>query len=199
MRLTFLGTKGYIKPRSKRYEMHTCMMVSHGGKRVLIDYGESWRKKIFKLRPHQIVLTHAHPDHAYGLDEGAPCTVWAPKQTWRLINDFPIEKRQRKIIPLRKPIKIAGITFEAFDVIHSLKCPAVGYRITAGKVSVFYVPDIIWIHRQAKALKGIRLYIGDGATVQRNMVRKDKETGKILAMPMFGSNSTGAKKRAFRK
>jgi hypothetical protein len=54
----------------------------------------------------------------------------------------------------------------------STRAPAVGYRITAGRVSVFYVPDVAWIQDREAALSGVRLYVGDGATVARSMVRK---------------------------
>ena len=70
------------------------------------------------------------------------------------------------------PKKICGITFEAFTVEHSILAPAVGYRVSAGHSCIFYVPDLIFIHDRAAALKDAQIYIGDGATLTRSFVRK---------------------------
>ena len=50
--------------------------------------------------------------------------------------------------------------------------PAVGYRVTAGTATIFYAPDLVYIEDRAEALAGADLYIGDGATLERSMVRK---------------------------
>lgn len=65
-----------------------------------------------------------------------------------------------------------GITFTPFPVEHSLRAPAVGYRISAGEATVFYAPDIVYIKNREKALSAVDVYIGDGATMVRSMVRK---------------------------
>lgn len=67
---------------------------------------------------------------------------------------------------------IEGIRFEAFDVEHSLRAPAVGYRIGVGRSRVFYAPDLVSILERRDALHGVRLYVGDGATLVRPLVRK---------------------------
>jgi hypothetical protein len=41
---------------------------------------------------------------------------------------------RRTVLP-RRPVKMRGISFEAFPVIHSIRAPAVGYRISAGRAS----------------------------------------------------------------
>jgi hypothetical protein len=58
---------------------------------------------------------------------------------------------------------------------HSTRAPAVGYRITAGQVTIFYVPDVVWIRDREAALSGAKLYVGDGATITRPLVRKIDE------------------------
>jgi Beta-lactamase superfamily domain len=58
---------------------------------------------------------------------------------------------------------------------HSLLAPAVGYRVSAGRARFFYAPDVVFIHERTAALKGVQLYIGDGATVSRSFVRKRGE------------------------
>lgn len=173
MKIEFLGTRGYIEPRTKAHRMHSSVMVSYKGKRVMVDCGEDWLGRIPRPRPGAIVLTHGHPDHAWGLRDGAPCPVYATSATWEKVENCNPEDK-RTLEPGR-PLDIEGITFEAFAVEHSTRAPAVGYRITAGRVAVFYAPDLVYIPDRTKALKGIRYYIGDGATVTRSMVRKSSE------------------------
>jgi phosphoribosyl 1,2-cyclic phosphodiesterase len=180
VKLVFLGTRGYIEPKSRRHRLHTSLLVRHGGSRVMIDCGETWRERVADVAPDAIVLTHAHPDHAFGLDGGSPCPVWATRETWERIDAFPIGKSLRHVVSPRAPRSIGGIRFEAFPVIHSVRAPAVGYRIHAGRVGFFYVPDVVWIPDRAAAFRRIRAYVGDGATLTRNMVRRHRDTGELF-------------------
>ncbi len=175
MKLTFLGTRGEIEKRTRRHRMHTSLMVSYRAADVMIDCGLDWLGKFERLHPSAIVLTHAHPDHAWGLRNGAPCPVYAPQKTWETLARYRVEDRQ--LIEERTPTKICGITFEAFPVEHSILAPAVGYRVSAGRACIFYVPDLIFIHDRAAALKSVQLYIGDGATVTHSFIRR---RGKAL-------------------
>ena len=172
MTLRFLGTRGEIDIRSRRHRMHTSLVVAQGRWRVMIDCGADWIQRVWLLRPrpHAIVLTHAHPDHAWGLKNGAPCPVYATNETWRGLAGFPIADKH--VVPHRRPRAIAGIVFEAFPVEHSILAPAVGYRITAGGASVFYVPDVVFIRDRQAALAGVKLYVGDGASIHRPLVRR---------------------------
>jgi len=174
MKLTFLGTRGEIEKRTRRHRMHTSLMVSYRGTDVMIDCGLDWLGKFERLHPKAIVLTHAHPDHAWGLRNGAPCPVHAPQKTWQSLTRCRIEDRH--LIKERTPTKICGITFEAFSVEHSILAPAVGYRLSAGRACIFYVPDLVFIHDHTAALKNVQVYIGDGATVTRSFIRKRGET-----------------------
>jgi phosphoribosyl 1,2-cyclic phosphodiesterase len=170
MRLTFLGTRGEIDLRTQRHRMHTSLLVSYRSANVMIDCGLDWLGKLKRISPRAIVLTHAHPDHAWGLKQGAPCPVHAPQRTWQELEHYPIKERQ--LIKERTPTKICGITFEAFPVEHSILSPAVGYRVSGGRACLFYAPDLIFIHERSAALKGVQLYIGDGATITRSFIRK---------------------------
>src|SRR5215831_15694217 len=175
MKLTFLGTRGEIEARTRRHRMHTSLLVSYRSANVMMDCGLDWLGKFERLRPSAIVLTHAHPDHAWGLKRGAPCPVYAPEKTWRELEHYPI--KDRHVIDERTPTKICGIRFEAFTVEHSILSPAVGYRVSAGRARIFYAPDLIFIHERSAALKDVQLYIGDGAAVTRSFIRK---RGKAL-------------------
>jgi phosphoribosyl 1,2-cyclic phosphodiesterase len=174
MQLTFVGTRGEIEMRTRRHRMHTSLLISHRGQRVMIDCGLDWLGKFERLHPSAIVLTHAHPDHAWGLRDGAPCPVHAPQKTWDTLTRCRVDDRH--LVKERTPTKICGITFEAFSVEHSILAPTVGYRVSAGRMSIFYVPDLVFIHDRTDALKNVQIYIGDGATVTRSFIRKRGKT-----------------------
>jgi phosphoribosyl 1,2-cyclic phosphodiesterase len=150
-------------------------MVSLGGTRVMVDCGEDWLGTVPRLHPEAIVITHSHPDHARGLKDGSPCPVYATQETWQMIGDFPILPGDRHVLEMRRPLRIGGMVFETFPVIHSVRAPAVGFRVTGGRASLFYVPDVAEILDRSTALRGIRTYVGDGATIVRPILRKDKE------------------------
>lgn len=170
MKLTFLGTRGEIDIRTRLHRMHSSVLVSYRGARVMIDCGADWLRRVRHLRLDAIILTHAHPDHAGGLKAGSPCRVYATAQTWAILGDIPVA--ERVVVEPRTPFCIKDIIFEAFVVEHSLRAPAVGYRITAGRSSVFYVPDLVYIHEPHEALRGVRIYVGDGASLRRPLIRK---------------------------
>lgn len=197
MYLTFLGTRGEIEPKTKRHRMHTSLLITHLRKKVMIDCGASWLGHVHKVKPDHIVITHAHPDHCWGLKNGAPCPVWATKATWKLMKNFPITDR-RILIPRRRK-KIEGISFEPFPLLHSVLAPAVGFRILCGNLKFFYVPDVAWIPKIASAFRGIRFYIGDGATIVHPMIRKHAPNGQIFGHATVRQQLTWCKKQKVAK
>jgi ribonuclease BN (tRNA processing enzyme) len=172
--LTFLGTRGEIKVRSRRHRRHSSVLIRNVGACVMIDCGADWLNRIRAIAPTAIVLTHAHRDHAAGLAEGAPCPVYATRATFNLISRYPID--DRRTISLAKTVEIGGVRFKAVAVQHSIRAPAVGYRVSANATSFFYVPDVAKLSNPADALRGVDIYVGDGATVVRSLVRKRNST-----------------------
>jgi phosphoribosyl 1,2-cyclic phosphodiesterase len=170
MRITFLGTRGDIEARSRRHRRHSAAMIHHGGRRVMVDCGADWLGRGPALAPDAIVLTHAHPDHVDGLRAGAPCPVHASTETWQVIRRYPIEER-RVLAPGVRAV-VACIGFCACPVQHSLRAPAVGYRIDAGGAAAFYVPDVAGFPDHREALADIALFIGDGASITRPILRR---------------------------
>lgn len=104
---------------------------------------------------------------------GAPCPVFATPETWRTLPGHPIARREA--IKPRMPTRICGITFEAFTLEHSLIAPAVGWRVSLGRARFFYAPDLVSIDKADEALRGVPLYIGDGASLTRPLVRRRGE------------------------
>jgi len=45
MKLTFIGTRGEIDPRTQRHRMHTSLLVSYRAANVMIDAGLDWLGK----------------------------------------------------------------------------------------------------------------------------------------------------------
>jgi phosphoribosyl 1,2-cyclic phosphodiesterase len=136
----------------------------------MVDCGADWLELLDRIAPGAIVLTHAHPDHAAGLAHGSPCPVYATLESWRRIDRYPIG--ERVTVAHRAPFTLERLTLEAFPVAHSLRAPAVGYRIGGAQSAVFYAPDLVAIADEREALAGIDLYIGDGASVRRPIVRR---------------------------
>src|SRR5512133_210466 len=51
MKLTFLGTRGEIDARTRRYRMHTSLLVSYRSANVMIDCGLDWLGKLKRVSP----------------------------------------------------------------------------------------------------------------------------------------------------
>lgn len=136
----------------------------------MIDCGADWLRSLGRISPSAIILTHAHPDHAQGLKCGAPCPVFATAETAALLRAYPIS--DKRLIHPNKPLRTGALRIEAFPVAHSILAPAVGYRVSSGQTGFFYAPDVVAIHQRKRALKGISLYVGDGATVTRPILRR---------------------------
>ena len=153
--------------------MHASCRVSYRLASLVLDVGQDWLGEAADIEADAILLTHAYPDHAWGLKNGAPCPVYATGETFEALKGFAIE--DERVVEPGKTLEVSGMHFEAFTVEHSTRAPAVGYRVTAGKHSIFYAPDLVYIHDRRRALAGVDIYIGDGATVTRPMVRKRGE------------------------
>jgi phosphoribosyl 1,2-cyclic phosphodiesterase len=170
LKLRFLGTRGEIEARTARHRRHSSLLVAYRGRELIVDWGLDWRGELERFGPAAIVLTHAHPDHAGGLRDGASCPVYATDVAWAAIDRYPIERRE--VVAHRRPFRVGSIRLEAFSVEHSLRAPAVGYRIEAGRAAIFYAPDLVAITDEQKALAGLAVYVGDGAAVTRSIVRR---------------------------
>ena len=149
MKLTFLGTRGYIDDKSRRHRMHSSLMVAYYGFRIMIDAGEDWTSRIPRPRPHAILITHAHPDHAWGLRGKIPCPVYLTRQSLDKLRKENIDVEEPRIIGPGRAVKLGKIIVRLFPVVHSTRAPAAGYRLRCGRNTIFYVPDVVYIPERA--------------------------------------------------
>lgn len=154
--------------------MHASCLVSYKRTKIIIDRGEDWLDNDDWFGAKAVLITHAHPDHSWGLKNGAPVPVYASEDSWSVMKDFAVD--DRRVVEVGKPDAVGPIEFLPFKVEHSTRAPAICYRLTCGPHSFVYAPDLVYIYDRADALRGCEMYIGDGATVDRSFVRKRGET-----------------------
>lgn len=145
-------------------------MLSCAGKRLLLDAGSTWAGRLRDLRPDWIAITHAHPDHAFALEERTDVPVYVSAQSYELLKRYPV-KRFRVFEP-DDQLRMGPFRVRPYEVVHSIRAPAVGFRVRAGGTTIVYNPDIISIVREQSVLAGVDVYVGDGASLTRPLVRR---------------------------
>lgn len=120
---------------------------------------------------------------------GAICPVYAGEKSWLILTKYGI--RDRCLVCPRLPTSICGMTFEAFPV----QAPTLGYRIGAGAVHLFYVPDLVFIDDRSAALAGVMLYITYRATLARPCAEMEQGPHRTHA----DTHPAGMEQRGFLK
>jgi ribonuclease BN (tRNA processing enzyme) len=171
MKLTFLGTKGEIEESATTHQFHSSMLVSVDGYRLLIDYGKLRRYTLSEIRPGALLITHAHPDHYAWINEDVETEVhvWTTMETLEFGKYKPLKA---KVFQPGRLHRLGPLGWLGYRVIHSLRCPAVGFKITARGKTLVYNPDLVAITDPVKVLKGVDYYIGDGSAIRANLVRR---------------------------
>ncbi|HKD12086.1 MAG TPA: MBL fold metallo-hydrolase [Thermoanaerobaculia bacterium] len=170
MRLHFYGTKGYVEESSRAHSGHSAFVLESEGFRLLCDFGENRKGMLGRIAPDAIFVSHAHPDHAWGLQEGTRLPVYASAVTHEITRDLPIETRI--VLETGRREKIGPLSLTACPVVHSVRCPCVGARIATKEGVLVYSGDVISFENPEAALSGARLYIGDGSTLKGSLVRR---------------------------
>src|SRR6266498_3789735 len=93
VRLHFYGTKGYVEESSRAHAGHSAFTIETGGFRLLCDFGQNRKGLLKKIAPDAIFVSHAHPDHAWGLEEGTDIPVYASAITHEITAALSIENR----------------------------------------------------------------------------------------------------------
>jgi ribonuclease BN (tRNA processing enzyme) len=177
MRLRFYGTKGYVEERSRAHSGHSAFTVEAEGFRLLCDFGQNRKGLLKKIRPDAIFVSHAHPDHALGLEERTNIPVHASAITHEITKDLPIGNRVT--LEPERTLPVGPFRLTSFPVIHSVRCPCVAARIELGDLVLVYSGDIVAFERPEAALAGAGLYIGDGSTLKGSLVRRHA-TGALM-------------------
>ncbi len=166
MKLIFLGTKGEIEESSKKHKYHSSLLIKYKKFKLLIDHGII-SEDLKKIKPDAILITHAHPDHYIWTkkDYETDILVYLTKET---LNYGKFKPKNFKVIKPRKKFTVGHLKIFGYKVIHSIKCPAIGFRIN----NIIYNPDLIDIINKNKILKNINYYIGDGSCFKANLIRK---------------------------
>ena len=192
MKLTFLGTKGDIEESEWNHEKNAALLIEYKGKKILVDFGKEFTRGDWqRIRPDYLVLTHAHEDHAGGLAKLKPehlegVKVVCSDVCWNgpsdvkdgyKVKDFKaLANVKPKLFPYGKPsrVKVDGATFLAIPCLHSIKAPATIYVIYLGGKKIVYAPDVLDI-LDKELLRDADLYIGDGSSFNRDIIRKTKQ------------------------
>ena len=170
-RIIFLGTKGEIEESRPRHRFHSSLLILSEETRLLIDYGILRKHTLDELKPDAILITHAHPDHYAWLKEdiNTDTTVYLTEETI----DYGKFKPGRPVVIKAGNIhRLGPINFEAYRVLHSIRCPAVGYKIYVAGIILVYNPDLVDIINKEDVLKGVSYYVGDGSSIRTNLVRR---------------------------
>lgn len=170
-RLIFLGTKGEIEESSAKHSCHSSLLLEADETRLILDYGELHRYRPEELNASAILITHAHPDHYAWLyqDIKTDVPVYLTRETFEYGRFTPTNA---KIISPGEEFEIGYFSNIAYRVIHSTRCPAVGYKIRVADKILVYNPDLVDIIDKERVLQGVDYYIGDGSSIKANLVRR---------------------------
>jgi len=177
MKIAFFGSRGYVAESSSTHRGHSAFVVEEDGFRLLCDFGENQAGRLGEIRPDAIVVSHAHPDHAWGLREGSAATVFASAATHALIGGFPIREPVAMALDRRRRVGPFGITL--LTVAHSVRCPCTAVRIEAPGIVLLYSGDVVAFPNPETALSGVDFYVGDGSTLTESLVRRHKSGALI--------------------
>lgn len=170
-KLIFLGTKGEIEESTEKHQYHSSLLLISQNYRLLIDHGMIHKMDLTTITPDGILVTHAHPDHYIWLNEevNIQVPVYLTNDTY---NYGKYKPSQSNIIKPGIPFQLGPFNCLAYQVIHSLRCPTVGYKIYVEGNKIAYNPDLIDIINKDNILYDVSYYVGDGSAIRSNLVRR---------------------------
>ena len=170
MKLRFYGTKGYVEESSDDHSGHSAFTIEDDGFRLLCDFGENRKGMLSKIRPDAIFVSHAHPDHSWGLEEGTSAPVYASEITHALLEKMPLS--ERVVLEPRRRVRVGPFRLTAHRVVHSVRCPCIAARIEVSGRVLVYSGDVVAFEDAEEALRDAAVYVGDGSTLRGSLVRR---------------------------
>lgn len=162
---------------------HSSLMLTYGGETLVIDAPDEIVEMLAlrKIRPQYLLITHGHPDHSAGLKNltSTQLNVFATNRAWKDISDVKDMPFKKRVVTPNQRFQIAGFVVTPHKVAHSTVCPTIAYKIRVGERTLFYAPDVLDIPNKTKILKDVDIYIGDGSSLNRTIVRKDKRGTEV--------------------
>ena len=177
MIIEFPGTRGEIEESSPRHKYHSSLIVKDDSTGILIDFGIKYNPRLIKrINDFSFILiTHAHPDH-YIWTKQEENRINAPVYLTGVTFDYGKYKPLNyRIIESGREYILNDFKVTAHEVTHSIRCPAVSYKIKGDK-TIIYAPDILDFEEdKGMILSGVDLMIADGSSLNINMVRRKED------------------------
>ena len=178
VRLTFLGTRAEIEEKTEDHYYHSSLLLQAlepYSFRLMIDYGFIHPYDLSMTKPDALLITHAHPDHyIWTVEEtNSSIPVYLTRETLDYGKFAPVHPL---VFSPYQAFSLGPFQVFPYRVMHSIRCPAVGFKIQLpdGQILV-YNPDLVDIISKEEILPKVDYYIGDGSTVQANLVRRKGE------------------------
>ena len=177
-RLTFLGTRAAIEEKTEKHYYHSSLLLQVLNPypfRLMIDYGYIHPYDISMLKPDVLLITHAHPDHyIWAITEANHATpVYLTRETLEYGKYSPV--KTQLFYPFQW-FSVGPVKIFPYRVMHSIRCPAVGFKIKfPDNKTLVYNPDLVDIITRENILPDTDYYIGDGSTIDTNLVKREGE------------------------
>jgi len=190
MIIEFPGTKGEIEEASSSHKYHSSLIVKEKTTTALIDFGIKYNPRLIREINDfsYLLITHAHPGHyIWTVEEESRINI-PVYLTIETLNYGKYKPKNYRVIKSSREYILNDFKVRAFDVIHSLRCPAVAYKIK-GNRTIVYAPDILDFKDDKEMILGdVDLLIADGSSLNINMVRRsgDKLFGHTRVITIAG-------------
>ncbi|MEA2015425.1 MAG: MBL fold metallo-hydrolase [Actinomycetota bacterium] len=190
MKIEFPGTKGEIEESSAIHKYHSSLIINYKNTRTLIDLGLKRNPLLLEEINNfdYLLITHAHPDHYSWTVEDMENVKVPVYMTGVTLDYGKYKPADYRVIKSGAEYTLEDLEVTAFDVLHSLRCPAVAYRIK-GDRTIIYAPDILdFKEDKSVVLNDVDLLIADGSSLNINMVRRrdDKIFGHTRIKTVIG-------------
>ena len=166
---------------------YTATLFTLGNEHLLINAPKGIASMLGsrKLAPKYVFLEHIHEDVIGGLHElrALKPIVFATKEVWdylrRHYRDITKEKGdfeklygfERRVMPAGVTVKLNGFMVKPIPVQHASEGQpvALAFKVNVGGTTVFHASDVFDIPDKQEALKNVDVYIGDGASLGRDI------------------------------